>query len=64
MSSLGSFDGELSVEVIPANPNHKDAGEFWLPSYFASWAGGSLALADPNPFAIADRVDALGERVV
>ncbi len=61
--SLGPFDGELSVEVIPANPNHKDAGEFWLPSYFASWAGGSLALADPNPFAIADHMDALGERV-
>ena len=35
----------------------------WLPSYFASWAGGSLALADPNPFAIADHMDALGERV-
>lgn len=60
---IGPFDGELSVEVIPANPNNQAGGEFWLPSYFTAWAGGSLAIADPNPFAIAGRTADLGARV-
>src|SRR5262249_46961928 len=61
--AFGSFDGELSVEVIPANPNNKADGEFWLPSYFTAWAGASLAVSDPNPFAIAGRLADLGPQV-
>ena len=60
---IGPFDAELSVEVLPVNPNGRVGGEFWLPSYFTAWAGFSLAVADPNPFALAGALDALGTRV-
>jgi hypothetical protein len=61
--AIGPFNGELSVEVIPANPNNRADGEFWLPSYFTAWAGASLAIADPNPFAIAGHLEHLGTQV-
>jgi hypothetical protein len=44
--SLGSFQGEGIIEVAPAQVSPKQPGMFWLPSYFASWRGSSLALTD------------------
>ncbi|RZU40812.1 hypothetical protein [Edaphobacter modestus] len=46
--SLGSFQGEGVVEVAPAQLSPKQAGAFWLPPYFATWRGSSLALTDPD----------------
>jgi hypothetical protein len=46
--SLGSFDGEGVVEVVPAQISPKQKGSFWFPSYFAGWRGSSLALTDPD----------------
>src|SRR3954466_15221052 len=60
---IGAYTGELSVEVLPANPNGRMGGEFWLPSYFTAWAGFSLAVADPNPFALAGALATMGARV-
>jgi len=50
---IGHFNGELPVEVLPVNLENSPSGEFWLPSYFTTWAGGSLAVADRTPFEIA-----------
>jgi hypothetical protein len=44
--ALGRFDGELVVETLPVqllNDPH-----FWLPAYFAAWAGSSMVTADPS----------------
>ncbi|HEY6376317.1 MAG TPA: hypothetical protein VIX90_12415 [Edaphobacter sp.] len=46
--SLGSFQGEGVVEVAPAQLSPKQPGAFWLPPYFATWRGSSLALTDPD----------------
>ena len=50
---IGHFNGELPVEVLPVNLDNSPGGEFWLPSYFTAWAGGSLAVTDQTPFEIA-----------
>lgn len=47
---IGHFEGELPVEVLPVNLQNQPGGEFWLPSYFTAWAGGSLAVADRIPY--------------
>src|SRR5262249_27464105 len=59
---IGPFDDELAVEVIPVQANNQANGAFWIPSYFAAWAGGSLAVADDTPFALAGQLDQLGAR--
>jgi hypothetical protein len=46
--SLGPYQGESAVEVAPAQISPKQTGVFWLPSYFATWRGSSLALTDPD----------------
>jgi hypothetical protein len=46
--SLGSFHGESVVEVAPAQLSPKQPGQFWLPSFFATWRGSSLALTDSD----------------
>lgn len=40
---LDPFEGEAVVEVVPAH-----RGEFWMPPYFTTWRGSSLALTDQN----------------
>jgi len=55
--AFGTFNGELAVEAIPVNHTFDGAGDFWLPSYFASWTGGSLVLGDSQAFRIANRPD-------
>jgi hypothetical protein len=46
--SLGPFAGEAVLEVVPAQIAPGRAGEFWMPPYFATWQGTSLALTDPK----------------
>ncbi|MBV8139912.1 MAG: hypothetical protein JO121_30390 [Deltaproteobacteria bacterium] len=59
-TDIGSFDGELNVEALPVNLTNNQGAQFWLPSYFTAWAGGSLVVTDPNPFELAGRADVLG----
>jgi hypothetical protein len=53
--SIGTFQGEGVVEVTPAqiSPNQPDT--YWLPSYFATWRGSSLALTDTDLAHLHDR---------
>ena len=60
---IGHFEDELPVEVLPVNTDNLPGGEFWLPSYFAAWAGGSLAVADRTPFALAGHPEIPGPQV-
>jgi hypothetical protein len=60
---LGPFDGELGVEALPVNLNNNPTGEFWLPSFFTAWAGGSLVVTDPTPYRIAGNLDPIGDAV-
>jgi hypothetical protein len=60
---IGHFNGELPVEVLPVNLENSPSGEFWLPSYFTAWAGGSLAVADRTPFDIAGHPEIGGPQV-
>ena len=46
--SLGSFQGEAIIEVAPTQLSPNLPGMFWLPSYFATWRGSSLALTDAD----------------
>ena len=61
--TIGSFDGELNVEALPVNLTNDQGAQFWLPSYFTAWAGGSMVVTDPNPFTLAGRQDILGTPV-
>lgn len=58
--TIGAFDGELNVEALPVNLTNDQGAQFWLPSYFTAWAGGSLVVTDPNPFTLAGRQDVIG----
>ena len=42
---LGSFSAELGVEAVPLQLGGR-VGDYWLPSYFSAWAGGSLVVPD------------------
>src|SRR6185295_20400206 len=45
---LGAYSGESVVEVMPAQIAPARAGEYWMPSFFATWRGSSLVLTDGN----------------
>lgn len=45
---LGAYSGESVVEVMPAQIAPARVGEYWMPSYFATWRGSSLVLTDGN----------------
>jgi hypothetical protein len=45
-TSLGTFQGEFGVETLPARLDPTLPGEWWLPSYFTQWRGGSMVLPD------------------
>ena len=60
---IGSFKGELPVEVLPVNLENSPSGDFWLPSYFTAWAGSSLAVTDRTPFEIAGHPEIAGPEV-
>jgi hypothetical protein len=61
--SLGLFDGELAVEALPAQLRGEKTGEYWLPTYFTTWAGGSLVVSDPTAFTLAGREDIARKQV-
>ncbi len=45
--NLGSFSGELGVEVHPSQlDGYTNESHFWLPHYFAAWNGHSMVLPD------------------
>jgi hypothetical protein len=48
LRSLPNFKGELKVETNPIQNDGTLTGDFWLPQYFASWYGPSLATSDRN----------------
>lgn len=48
LNDLGLYSGESVVEVMPAQIAPARVGEYWLPSYFATWRGSSLVLTDSN----------------
>ncbi|HZQ21913.1 MAG TPA: hypothetical protein VFA89_03870 [Terriglobales bacterium] len=43
---IGSFSGELGIEVAPTQLDGQRTGIFWLPSYYTQWTGGSLIIKD------------------
>ena len=57
---IGAFDSELGVETLPVNLGNDPKGEFWLPSFFTTWGGGSLAVTDPTPFQLSGKMDPIG----
>ena len=57
---VGAFDSELGVETLPVNLSNNPTGEFWLPSFFATWGGGSLVVTDPTPFQLAGNMGPIG----
>ena len=57
---VGAFDSELGVETLPVNLSNNPTGEFWLPSFFTTWGGGSLVVTDPTPFQLAGNMGPIG----
>ncbi len=47
-TNLGKFNGELGVETNPLQHDPTSPQEWWLPSYFAQWRGGSMVVADAD----------------
>ena len=45
---LGKFSGELNYQVYPSQINGDISGDYWLPMYFANWAGKSMVLHDDD----------------
>lgn len=45
---LGKFSGELNYQVYPSQINGDVSGDYWLPMYFANWAGSSMVLHDED----------------
>ena len=71
---LRPFNGEGVIEVLPTQHATAAHGTYWLPPYFASWRGGSMALSDSQlaalhaqlagAFTPAERVSLLGREQV
>ena len=47
-NNLGPFTGDAVVEVAPVQIAPGRAGEYWMPHYFTTWRGSSLALTDQD----------------
>jgi hypothetical protein len=47
-TNLGPWSGDAVVEVAPAQIAPDRPGEYWMPPYFATWRGSSLALTDQD----------------
>ena len=45
-TGIGHFDGELTVEVAPAQLDNQEDGDYWMPVFFTQWRGTSLVTAD------------------
>ena len=46
--NIGDFAGELIYQVYPSQINGDISNNFWLPMYFANWAGKSMVLPDTD----------------
>ncbi len=46
--NIGDFAGELNYQVYPSQINGDISNNFWLPMYFANWAGKSMVLHDED----------------
>ncbi|KAI9770029.1 MAG: hypothetical protein M1839_003293 [Geoglossum umbratile] len=55
--SLPPFNGELKVETHPVQLDADTKGDYWLPMYFVTWTGTSLAGSDPDRRRIAGDPD-------
>ena len=60
--NLGQFDGEFAVEAVPLQLAAQKTGDYWLPSYFATWSGSSLVLRTETALKLAKREHVLAER--
>jgi hypothetical protein len=49
---LGGFEGELPFQVYPMQVDGRQHLNYWLPMYFANWAGHSMVLPDDAAAAI------------
>ena len=47
-NNLGPFAGDAAVEVAPVQIAPGRPGEYWMPPYFTTWRGSSLALTDQD----------------
>lgn len=45
-TEIGSFEGELTVEVEPLQLDNREDGDYWMPTYFTQWQGRSLVSVD------------------
>ena len=57
-NNLGPFTGDSVVEVSPVQIAPGRAGEYWMPPYFATWRGSSLALTDQDLANLHQHLDA------
>lgn len=46
--NIGDFRGELNYQVYPSQINSDTSANYWLPMYFANWAGKSMVLHDTD----------------
>ena len=60
--NLGQFDGEFGIEAVPLQLAAQKTGDYWLPSYFATWSGSSLVLRTETALKLAKREHVLAER--
>ena len=51
---IGTFKGELGIEVAPNQLDGQKRGVFWLPSYYTQWTGGSLIIKDEKAARLAN----------
>ena len=49
---VGLFQGELAVQTAPVQLHGAKTGDFWLPSFFTSWAGRSVIIRDRTAFQV------------
>ena len=56
---LGRFQGEFTVDTLPLQLQGKKTGDFWLPSHFVAWSGGSIVLTDAVMLDLDNRDDVL-----
>lgn len=55
--SIGPWEGEGRVEVVPVGLDPARPAEYWMPRYFAAWRGSSLVLADADLARLHRRAD-------
>ncbi len=46
--NFGTYAGELNYNVYPSQINGDTSSNYWLPMYFANWAGKSMVLQDDD----------------